>query len=138
MYTTPSHYFLSSMSHFKVLEGSDAADQAEGVQDIQWLLDCLEKQSGGGAVANFEFCQGLMQLVLQVGPVSSGSHLGLEDSHLTPQNLKSHSIALKPEPRSPVHMLIDRVHLPSPRRCTAIRSWPTPRWWPGPGGCRRR
>ena len=58
------------MLYFKVLEGSDAADQAEGVQDIQWLLDCLEKQTGGGAVANFEFCQGLMQLILQVGSES--------------------------------------------------------------------
>jgi hypothetical protein len=49
-----------------VLEGSGAADQAEGVWDIRMLLDCLARQMGGGAVTNFEFCQGLMRLALQV------------------------------------------------------------------------
>jgi hypothetical protein len=53
----------------QVLEGSDAEDQAEGLQDVRLLMDCMARQLGGssgGAVANFEFCQGLLQLILQV------------------------------------------------------------------------
>lgn len=53
----------------QVLEGSDAEDQAEGLRDLRLLMACLGQQlgGGGGAVANFEFCQGLLQLTLQVG-----------------------------------------------------------------------
>ena len=52
----------------QVLEGSDAEDQAEGLRDLRLLMACLGQQlgGGGGAVANFEFCQGLLQLTLQV------------------------------------------------------------------------
>ncbi|GAX75096.1 hypothetical protein CEUSTIGMA_g2540.t1 [Chlamydomonas eustigma] len=61
----------------QVLEGSDAADQAEGLKDLGMLLKFMQAQLGGGeggAAANFEFCQALLQLILQIHGDSIMSH----------------------------------------------------------------
>jgi U3 small nucleolar RNA-associated protein 21 len=63
----------------QVLEGSDPEDQAEGVRDLAALLDFLtcQLQPSDGVVANFEFCQGLIQLALQVHGDSIMQHAEL-------------------------------------------------------------
>jgi hypothetical protein len=64
----------------QVLEGTDEADMAEGVNDIRSLLTFLTAQLMGGAdgaPANFEFVQGLTQLALQVHGDTIMSHAAL-------------------------------------------------------------
>lgn len=60
-YTRPDRH--TSHCHMQVLEGDEEA-QAVGYADLGRLLSCLEAQLAGGA--NFEFCQALLGLTLQV------------------------------------------------------------------------
>lgn len=50
--------------------GSGSGARAEALRDVAALLDCLDRQLAAGT--NFEFCQALLQLVLQVGGVGVG------------------------------------------------------------------
>lgn len=50
--------------------GSGSGARAEALRDVAALLDCLDSQLAAGT--NFEFCQALLQLVLQVGGCRSG------------------------------------------------------------------
>ena len=56
-------YLPTPSPHLQVLEGADEEDRVQGVHDLALLLECLREQLG---VANFEFCQGLLQVTLQV------------------------------------------------------------------------
>ena len=48
-----------------------AATKSEALRDLAALLDCLDQQLAAGS--NYEFCQALLQLVLQVCTAAAGS-----------------------------------------------------------------